>query len=205
FSRFALLVGMILMYLPFPSCNKPDIDRARFREILVRQLERYPAMEVQDLYKLLHQAALGPGHAIDDPSQARAWLEREITDLPQEPVNESQIDTLSAETGLVRVNLRPFLRSGGDPEELLTAFVRTANEYHGNSQLLECSWVLAIEMAEKGELPFSIEELREFFTMMKAQGFPAMHHSAAYRQAYRPAYRVLQPQFLSSPTSERIP
>lgn len=193
------------MYQLFPSCSKLDIDRARFQEILVRQLERYPEMEVQDLYKLLHQAALGPGHAVDDPAQARAWLEREIADLPQEPANEPQIDTLSAETGLVRVNLRPFLRSGGDPEELLAAFVRTANEYHGNSQLLECSWGLAIEMAEKGELPFSIEELREFFIMMKALGFPAIHHSAAYRQAYRPAYRVLHLQFLSSSTSERIP
>jgi len=40
-------------------------------------------MQAQDVYKLAHQAACGPAHAVSDPESARAWLEKKIIDLPR--------------------------------------------------------------------------------------------------------------------------
>jgi len=52
-------------------------------------------------------------------------------------------------------------------------------------------------MAAVGLLPFALDELRRFFAAMQAQAFPAVHHSKRYRQAYRPAYRVIVQRFLT--------
>src|SRR5262249_47815609 len=58
-------------------------------ELTAHPLRRYPRMELADVYKLLHQAAMGSGHAIEDPAEARAKLEEELTHLgegPDDPV-----------------------------------------------------------------------------------------------------------------------
>ena len=46
-------------------------------QLLGQHLQRYPRMELTDIYKLLHQAAIGAGHAIRHPTQARAALHAE--------------------------------------------------------------------------------------------------------------------------------
>lgn len=56
---------------------------------------------------------------------------------------EPAIDRISADGQIVRVHLRPFLTENGDPEALLTAFVRTANEFHGDEQVLKNYWGIA--------------------------------------------------------------
>jgi hypothetical protein len=44
-------------------------------------IQRYPAIDILDIYKLLHQAVFGPGHAITAVKAAREWLERETETL----------------------------------------------------------------------------------------------------------------------------
>jgi len=103
--------------------------------LLADHLTRYPKMEARDVYKLLFQAVLGAEHAVRDEAAARDWLYREQREMgggPSEPV----LDPLSPDGRLVRVHLRPYLAAGGDPEALLRAFVRTANEWRGAPETL---------------------------------------------------------------------
>ena len=44
-------------------------------------LETHPFAGAEDLYKFLHQAVFGPGHAISDRGAAEAWMESEIEGL----------------------------------------------------------------------------------------------------------------------------
>ena len=178
---------------------EPDIpisnDERRFRQIITRQMIRYPRMEVQDLYKLIHQAAMGSEHAISSVDAARSWLEREVNELaegPEEPV----VDVISPDGRIVRINLRPYLHSGGDLPALLNAFIQTANEYRGTTEGLQLYGLYAQRMAEEGGLPFERAELASFFDRMEAKGFPAVHHSSAYEEAYHPAYRVILYEYL---------
>lgn len=161
-----------------------------FRQILARHTARYPALEIQDLYKLIYQAALGSEHAVADASQARVWLEREAAELgegPEEPV----IEPISADGQVVRVNLRPYVAGGGDLNALLEGFLRTAREYRGSEERLRQYGRYAERMAVEGSLGLAADELWCFFEEMAARRFPAVHHSEAYRKAYRPAYRVV--------------
>ncbi|HZW04755.1 MAG TPA: hypothetical protein VFF68_12555, partial [Anaerolineaceae bacterium] len=60
-----------------------------FEEILRAHHARYPRMQIQDEYKLIHQAALGSEHAVDSPEMARKWLIQEAAAMgngPDEPV-----------------------------------------------------------------------------------------------------------------------
>ncbi|HOM67267.1 MAG TPA: hypothetical protein PLA02_04480 [Brevefilum fermentans] len=159
-----------------------------FTTILKDHLKRYPLMQAQDGYKLIHQAACGPAHAVTHREAAREWLKNELETL-SDPWPEALIDPISPDGDLVRVHLAPFKAEGGDPEPLLDAFIRTSQEVIPDFQLLE-------EYLHTS-LPF-VPGLEELMSTLKPQGYPALHHSDAYRTAYRPAYRVVLKKYLLS-------
>jgi hypothetical protein len=171
-------------------------EEAGFRGILSDHALRYPRMEIQDLYKLIFQASFGSEHAVTSPSDAEAWLTRELAALGQGP-EEPIVDPISPDGRLVRMHLRPFIAARGEPNGLLEAFMRTARDYHGTVRMLYRLWGYAEHMAAAGLLPFSRDALREFFAERQARGFPAVHHSEVYAQTYRPAYRVVHRRFMT--------
>lgn len=164
---------------------------------LLHHLARYPAMQLQDVYKLIHQAALGSEHALRDLEMARQRLAGEWAGAPEES-SAPLLEPLSEETGIVRVHLGPYKAAGGDPASLLQAFVRTAREHPRQPALLESYWAVAVDLATNGKIPFSAAGLLEFFAPLQTQGFPAVHHSPAYVRLYHPAYRVIQKEYLGS-------
>ena len=169
-------------------------------QVLEVHTARYPEMEPDDLYKLLHQAALGSEHAVGDRGAARLWLSREIESLhpsDSETSGEPLTEPLSPDGRIVRVNLRPFLARGGDPEALLDAFVRTGEQYRGDKATLDHYCQIAIQLASERRLPFSPTELEARFAELEGQGYPAVHHTSRYNDAYRPAYRVVLRELLS--------
>lgn len=167
-----------------------------YRTILRNHLARYPLMQLPDFYKLVHQATMGSEHAVADRARARAWLESELAQLgdgPDEPV----LDAIRPDGAVLRVHLRPFSAAGGDAARLLDAFMRTAEEYQGSEASLLDFWEAVVEMAADGETSFDAAEAGRFITDMRESGFPAVHHSQVYRNAYRPAYRVVAARFVS--------
>jgi hypothetical protein len=171
-------------------------DEDAIARLVSEHVRRHPRLEVQDLYKLLHQAALGSEHAVADLAAARQWMAHEIAALgPGLP--EPLVEPVSPDGRLARVHLRPYLKAGHDPERLVEAFILTASEYKGAVSELERYGRVATRMAAAGHLPFPAEEVTRFFEAQAAQGHPAARHSAAYRQAYAPAYRVVALEHLA--------
>ena len=154
-------------------------------------LDNHPLAGAEDLYKFLHQAVYGPGHAIPNREVAVAWLEREIEGLGPPLEGESSCEALGGEPPLVRVNLRPFVARGGDAGLLLDAFVASANSERGSSRRMKTVLSLAVsyvQCAGRGELA---PELKTLSAELAEKDYPAIHHSEAYREAYDPAYRVV--------------
>lgn len=62
------------------------MESLNFQPIALEHCSRYPGLQVEDLYKLVHQAALGSEHAVKDIEVARQWLMRESVNyrLPQQ-------------------------------------------------------------------------------------------------------------------------
>ena len=166
------------------------INTTAYRSIITDHYLRYPLMQAADLYKLIHQGAMGSEHAVIDINRVRQWLEKEIAGLLPGP-SDPMFDPISDNGEIIRVHLRPYLAQGGDLNQLVEAFVQTASLYKGCPEKLNHYWTCAREMAETGELKFNPLDLGAFFVQMKTSDFPAVHHSEKYRQTYQPAYRVV--------------
>jgi hypothetical protein len=132
---------------------------------------------------------MGSGHAVTNPESARDWLVRELAEMGEGPT-ELLIDPISPDGRIARIHLRPFVAAGHDPDVLLDAFIRTANEYHGDVRLLEQYWQAAMATSK-----FPAVEMEEFIRSMKVRNYPAVHHSTEYEKLYRPAYRVVAGTF----------
>jgi hypothetical protein len=165
--------------------------------VLRAHLARYPELEVQDLYKLLYQAARGSEHAAPDPEAVRLHLTGELAGMGAGP-DDPLFDPLPPDGRLVRVHLRPYLRSGRDPEQLLQAFLRTAQEGRGSKEPLQGTLREALHLAEQEPFPFPVQAMIVFFMEMERKKYPAVHHSRVYRRLYRPAYRVAARSFLEA-------
>ncbi|MCD4706425.1 MAG: hypothetical protein K8S62_01655 [Candidatus Sabulitectum sp.] len=160
------------------------------RSIVSEQVERYRGMLVQDLYKLVYQGVMGSGHAVTSVADAEKWLSNELLSMGECRDDEVVVERLSAD--IIRVNLRPFVASGGDTDVLLDGFIRTGREYLGSTDGLIRAWKTVAGIQNL----FSLSEMTSFITGQEEAGFPATHHSQIYRELYRPAYRVVAEKIL---------
>ncbi len=158
---------------------------------LSHHLEYHPQATAEDVYKLLHQAVMGPGHAIPDRAAARGWLLDEVRHLDADRPAEELCEPLGGEPQMVRIHLRPLLASDGDLDLLLTEFVASAADATSDPSRLDKLLRAATDLlaaTDHGELARDLARLR---IELSAAGFPALRHSDRFRQAYRPAYRVV--------------
>ena len=195
-NRFFISAVFIMLIIGISIRAQKKRYAAPMEHLIKKQVEIYPELEVQDLYKLLHQAAMGSEHAVKDTSSARNWMENEISNLDWNH-EDALVDTISPGGKIVRVNLRPYLKAGYDPGKLLAAFIETANVYRGSTDTLQSYLTLALKMIDSGELKLSKEEAQNFFYEMKQKGYPAVHHSKKYEELYSPAYRVVAEKYIS--------
>jgi hypothetical protein len=166
-------------------------------QLLQQHFARYPQMRLEDIYKLLHQAALGPGHALGDPEQARVRLEQEAAALgngPDEPLR----DVISPDGRLARVHLRAYVNSGASLDDLCRAFVATAADYPASLDKLGKFCGCLGDLAAAGGIPFAQQDVIRFFEQIAKSGYPAIHHSPQFSSAYKPAYRVIAIDLLKS-------
>ena len=165
------------------------------REILLDHQRRYPRWNEEDLYKLIHQSAMGNEHAILDETAVRRWMERELDSMGQGHT-EPLLDPISPDGQILRVHLRPMLQAGLSADDLLQAFLNSPRLFQGSKTVLEESMQTALELAATGEFGISSAHLQTFLTEMRAADMPAVHHSRLYEESYHPAYRVVVRQAL---------
>lgn len=168
--------------------------REKVKALLLEHRERRPLMKVTDYYKLLYQGVFGVGHIMGD--NAWGWLTREAEglDLDAHP-GEPLIEEVSADGSMVRVNLRPYLRKGRSLEDLFEAMKATALVEGAPETFME-AWDVFVELVEEGLIEVDHVELADHVDELRGEGVSTHHHSAEYREAYSPAYRVIRDETL---------
>ena len=187
------LLAALLCLAPVASASDEPTGRGVANAVrsLAFDLAVHPEAEAADLYKLLHQAIYGPGHAIPDPEVAARWLDRELEDLGPPRESEAPCEVLGGQPILVRVNLRPFAAGGGDAAALLDVFVATAGEVRGDPGQMGEAIEIVVRWLRSDGLEDLADALERLGAELAPKGFPAIHHSEAYLEAYHPAYRVV--------------
>ena len=157
--------------------------------------DRRPLMRATDLYKLLYQGVFGVGHIMDEG--ALDWLraEAEKLDIEENP-DEPLLEDISADGKIVRVNLRPYLRRGLPLEGLFEAMKETSR-LDGSKEEFMDAWDVLKALVASGRLEVDIGEFKWLDEELQREGCRPHHHSEAYRNEYRPAYRVVTRESLS--------
>ena len=182
--KFTWLLPLFLV-----SCSSaPDPDAAFFLE----QARGDSELRIEDAYKWLVHATRGGEHAVADGFAVRKWLENEWATLGPPQPGEPPWVPLTADGRIGRLNLRPYRAQGGEPEPLLAAFLASADSFDASPARFRAAWnALGRELKRQPVGHLTAEEWRRLDREMRAQGYPACHHSPEYEQARHPAYRVL--------------
>ena len=151
---------------------------------LKAHLKRYPDMQLSDVYKLLHQASIGPSHAISKRDSAFEWLEHEI-DLYEG--DGPLIESITDDQSRVRLHLRPWRAAGGASDALVDAMIADGGPDGSMAETMATYWRDFSTMRHN----FPVRDVELFGTVHARMNWCAVGHSPEFIAAYQPAYRVL--------------
>ena len=157
------------------------------RAILIAHAKRYPLMQPTDAVKLIYQNEFGGGHLIRDEQACLNYLRREYTSVAKDPTVPLYEDIGN---GIIRVNLAAVKPE--DLEQLGRAFIDSAAKHKGTMDRFLNKLEVLRKLANEGVFNFDTNALNAYLSEYEAVGYPAVSHSPEYRQAYKPAYRIIR-------------
>lgn len=162
--------------------------RRALQAILTAHAQQYPAMGPRDAVKLIYENEFGGGHFIVSPARSLEGLRAEYAATPHDPAAPLWEDIGN---GMARIYLCALDPSEYPLEALNRDFVRSAELRRGSMNVFFRKLNLLRELTREGKFGFTSEELEGYLEPYIASGCPTISHSASYREAYHPAYRVV--------------
>ena len=154
-------------------------------QILRIHAGRYPRMQPADAVKLICQNEFGGGHLVSDTERFRSFLHMEYASVTKHE-DAPRYEVIG--NGIVRVNLAALRES--ELDRLSEIFIQSSRVHAGCQENFLEKLALLERLAADGLFSFSREALRQYLDQYAKQGYPTVSHSEAYRQTYRPAYRI---------------
>lgn len=170
--------------------NKPAHENERTRALLSQHYKEYPELQAEDIFKYLFHSALGCEHLVTDEPAALHYIQQEFDTVAS--IAPDRVEPLDGAYSRVHLGV---LHSGLRPQTLARLFLLSAKKETDSRAILEQKLTVASEMIEKSELPLDARIFAQKAQAWRAAGFPAVHHSATFRQAYHPAYRVIANEY----------
>jgi len=178
----------------FLSCSLSlfgqQFDPLSIRSAIEHQMTTYPKSTLQDIYKSFYQDRFGPGHMITDTASARSYLMRELSEMSE--VSAIYYEPTGSEGRFVRVYLSAIADSLITVEQLLDAFVRSANTDKGADVDWEAEWNCIVGVITKHGIILNGFDKDVAMLNEASRNHRAVHHSRAYNEAYHPHYRIVE-------------
>ena len=185
----SLIVIVLCFCLMASSCHQKE-QAQTLQGALERQMDLYPEARLQDIYKSYYQDHFGPGHLITDTAMVRQYL---FSELAKNDVSYPiYYEPTGCEGRFVRVFLSAVADSLISAEELLDAFMRSANEFQEPQTEWVTEWAEIVRTIRENEIYVEGFEEDEPALTEAAKNNQAMHHSRAYNDAYFPHYRIVR-------------
>lgn len=163
-----------------------------FETCLKLHIDSHPLLLPEDVIKFSFQAALGAEHLLSDADKAKKYFDEEYKRVE---ASDGDIEEYLNEK-YCRVNMSVWKKRGYNSERLFEIFLHSAIPPVSREETLLRHLNLADKIVrEKGNL-FSYPEWTEFLDRYISLGMNPLHHSAQYRSAYSPAYRVVNIKLL---------
>lgn len=159
-----------------------------FVEILKQHSRKYPLMQPCDVVKLIYQSEFGGGHFIADAAGCLRRLTQEYANVTPDP-DAPLLEEIGG--GMVRVHLAALKEESYPLEQLCSDFIRCAHKKQGSREDFERKLQNMMEHFDQFSFAFTAEEMRQYLRQYRKEGCPVVSHSAEFRAAYHPAYRVI--------------
>ena len=173
-----------------------SIDTAAVRSAIEMQLVTYPESTLQDIYKSFYQEHFGPGHIISDTASARRYLMKELSEMGK--TASPYFEPTGSQGDYVRVHLSAVADSLITAEQLLDAFVRSANSRHEPAVSWLEKWEAIISIIQANKIELEGFETDLPLLTEAARNHQAVHHSRRYNEAYHPHYRIVERSIFES-------
>lgn len=160
------------------------------RQQLITHYRAYPHLQIQDLFKYLHQSAFGCEHLVSSPAAA---IERIAAEYGGDHLAPAAVEPLDGDYSRVPIS---YMDNGLTAATFGRLFVASARQEPEGSAALTAKLAVARQLVAEGVLPFSVVEFDDAAERWRAQGYGAVRHSDSFRAHYRPAYRVIHNRFL---------
>ena len=192
-------IVLVMAAVSLVSCVSGKGDNT-LKEVISSQLKAFPESSAQDIYKSFCQDNLGPEHMIPDPEYAANYLHSELATYKSDlekglyRIPEERYYTVGDKGNYIRVDLSVVLDSLVSEENLLNAFVESAN---AGKNMTEDQWKekwKEIETILRKDFPGidSLEEDLSQIDSLVSQGNLILHHSRMFNAAYHPHYRIIR-------------
>ena len=160
--------------------------------ILIDHVKRYPLMEPCDAVKLIFQNEFGGEHLLTEPSATLAWLRAEWASTPYDP-DIPPVEDIG--NGMARVALAALRLTEDALRTLNRDFLRSAQVPMGRRKTFLSKLDTLRMLAEEKIFSFTRQELEVYLERYISAGCGPLSHSPTYREAYRPADRVVKHSF----------
>ncbi len=161
------------------------------REQLLSHYQKYPRIQIRDIFKYLYQSAFGCEHLVSSVDDAADRISKEYT--AHSLCDGALTDALDGEYS--RVHLC-YLDKGLSARTLAKLFCESAKTETDGKTDLEMGLAVTGQLVNEGKLPFSPDEFKKAVTEWRSLGYPPVHHSEIFRQSYHPSYRVISNRYL---------
>ena len=141
-------------------------DRTATTAYWQAQCRAYPALQVGDALKALHQSVCGCGHLVRSDGGGLAFLQAELSALPV----GSRADVEPLPGDFCRVHLGLLQSTPLRPETLFRLFCLSAEQPCGSAEELEAGIAELYRLAAEGILPFAEAELTAAVGPWRAAG-----------------------------------
>ena len=158
---------------------------------IIEHCSKHPQLQISDLFKYIYQSAFGCEHLVTSFERALAYIESEYQTAKF--TDGDEIESLDGDYSRVCLSI---INKGISAKTLAKIFVNSSKtEIHGAERLQEKISV-AKELVSEGSLPFTTSDFEQELSNWKSLGYPAIHHSIDYKNAYYPAYRVISNRYV---------
>jgi hypothetical protein len=184
-----LMVMMAMMAMCLGACTE-NSDSKRI-EVAVRTLiSQYPQATLQDVYKSFYQERFGPGHMIPNVENARNYLMSETEQATEN--TGAYYEPTGSEGKYVRIYLNAVSDGKISAEQLLDAFVESANHVEPRNDKWADEWNEIVGVIEEKNIPVTMSKELKQLLKECSEKEEAVHHSETYEKAYRPHYRIVE-------------
>ncbi len=160
--------------------------------VIERQMSDFPQSHLQDIYKSFYQEYFGAEHLITDTASVSSYLHNEVIEALADSVLTPYYEPTGAEGRFVRVYLRCITEGLIEEERLLSDFIASAKPQTNATTTWESTWEQITAAVNQMENPPLDWEIEMEMLIQYSKNNQAVRHSAQYRNAYHPHYRIVR-------------